>query len=426
MRILVIGSGGREHALCWKLKQSTQVEKIFCAPGNPGIESVAECVKISSTNYDELIRFARSNKIDLTVVGPEIPLVDGIVEKFSQNGLFIFGPSSRAAILEGSKIFSKNFMLRNNIPTANFATFNSSQKTEAENYIAKQSFPLVIKADGLAFGKGVVICQDYSEAIVHLKEFFENNIFGQSGANIVIEEFMEGEEASLFVLTDGENFATLLSAQDHKNIFDGDKGKNTGGMGAYCPAPIVTDEILNFAINKIVEPTLRGMKNEGRIYRGCLYVGLMITNEGAKVVEYNCRFGDPEAQVVLPLIDEDLAEIFLSCARGTFKNTNIKFHIASAVCVVVASQGYPDNYEKGKEITGLENIKNEEGIVVFHAGTKKENDKIYSDGGRVLGVTAISFKNDLRGAIDKSYSAIKKIHFDGMYYRSDIGFKGVK
>ena len=426
MRILVIGSGGREHAICWKLKQSPKVEKIFCIPGNPGIAEIADCADISQTDFDDIYKFVRKEKIDLTVVGPEIPLVEGIVDYFNLNGLKIFGPSKNAAILEGSKIFSKNFMQRNKIPTASFATFTSEERKEAEEYISKLNFPIVLKADGLAQGKGVIICKDYSEAVVSLNVFFNNNIFGRAGSKIVIEEFLFGEEASLFILTDGENFVTLPSAQDHKKILDGDQGKNTGGMGAYSPAPVLNQQNLNEAIEQIVIPTLRGMKNEGRTYRGCLYVGLMITNEGPKVIEYNCRFGDPETQSVLPLIDEDLCEIFNACANGKLMRKHLKFFDATAVCVVIASQGYPDNYEKNKIIIGLDEIKNEDGEIVFHAGTKNVDGKIFTNGGRVLGVTAIGFKNNLQNTIDAAYKAVKKIHFDGMYYRSDIGLKGVK
>lgn len=424
MRILVIGSGGREHAICWKLRQSKKVEKIYSAPGNPGIANLAECVNIDQLNFSELVRFVRKEKIDLTIVGPEIPLVEGIVDYFNQNGLKIFGPTKRAAILEGSKIFSKNFMLRHKIPTAKFSTFNEHQKKEAEEYLSEQNFPIVLKADGIAAGKGVIICNSFAEAVTTLDEFFSKNIFGDSGKQIVIEEFMQGEEASLFVITDGENFVSLSPAQDHKKILDGELGKNTGGMGAYAPAKKMDLSLILQAENQIVIPTLKGMKNEGRVYRGCLYVGLMITNEGLKVVEYNCRFGDPETQVVLPLIDEDLSELFLSCSEGKINKTKIKFHDATAVCVVIASQGYPDNYEKGKEITGLEKLNYENGEIAFHAGTKKNGDKIISNGGRVLGITAIGEKNNLKNTIDIAYKAINKIHFDGMYYRSDIALKG--
>ncbi len=426
MKILVIGSGGREHTLVWKLQQSSKVQKIFCAPGNAGIEKIAENIPIAIDDIESLLLFAKKNTIDLTVIGPEIPLVKGIVDVFEKNGLRIFGPSKLAAELEGSKAYAKNFMQRYNIPTASYQIFLHTQHKEAQEYILKQQFPIVLKADGLAAGKGVVICQNTNEALNVLQDFFENNILGNAGKTIVIENFLDGEEASVFVLTDGKSYTILPAAQDHKRIFDGDKGKNTGGMGAYAPAPIITPEIVEKIEKEIIIPTLNGMKNDGRIYKGCLFIGLMLTKDGPKVMEYNCRFGDPETQVVLPLVDADIAEIFLACTNETLSTLlPIHFHSASAVCVVMASGGYPDKYEVGKIIHGLEKISSEDGVIVFHAGTKKEAEKILSSGGRVLGVTAIGYENQLSKTIKTAYSAVQKITFDGAYYRSDIGKKAL-
>ena len=426
MNILVIGSGGREHALVWKLRQSPQVKKVFCAPGNAGIENLATCVPLNSTDIRGLLKFAKEKKIDLTVVGSEQPLVEGIVDAFEEHGFHIFGPSKAAAQLEGSKVFSKDFMSRHHIPTANYRSFTTPEIDEAKKYINAMEPPMVIKVDGLAAGKGVLICKSRQEAALALEDMMLHKTFGSAGNQIVIEEFLDGEEASLFVLTDGEQFAILASAQDHKRILDGDLGKNTGGMGAYAPAPVVTNEILQYVTQQIVVPTLSGMKQDGVPYRGCLYVGLMMTREGPKVLEYNCRFGDPETQVVVPLIDGDLAEIFLAIAQRRLDSSKVKLHSATAVCVVMASHGYPDEYKIGKQIFGLEHIKAEDGVVVFHAGTKKEGSAIVSSGGRVLGVMAIGFNNELEQTIQNTYHAVEKITFDGAYYRSDIGKKALK
>jgi phosphoribosylamine--glycine ligase len=426
VNILVIGSGGREHALVWKLRQSPQVKTVFCAPGNAGIGHLATCVPLKSTDIKSLLKFAKEEKIDLTVVGPEQPLVGGIVDAFEECGFKIFGPSKAAAQLEGSKVFSKNFMLRHHIPTAKYRSFTGTAIDEAKNYINLIEPPIVVKVDGLAAGKGVLICKSRQEANLALDDIILNKAFGSAGNQIVVEEFLNGEEASLFVLTDGEQFAILSSAQDHKCILDGDLGKNTGGMGAYSPAPIVTNELLQRIIHEVVHPTLNGMKQEGIPYRGCLYIGLMITPDGPKVLEYNCRFGDPETQVVVPLIDSDLAEIFLAIAERRLDSSKVKLHSATAVCVVMASHGYPDEYQTGKQIFGLENIKAEDGVVIFHAGTKTEGSAIVTSGGRVLGVTAIGFNNELEQTIRNAYRAVEKITFDGAYYRSDIGKKALK
>jgi phosphoribosylamine---glycine ligase len=426
VNILVIGSGGREHALIWKLRQSVQVKRMFCAPGNAGIENLATCVPLKSTDIRGLLKFAKEEKIDLTVVGSEQPLVEGIVDAFEEHGFHIFGPSKTAAQLEGSKVFSKDFMARHHIPTANYRSFTTPEIDEAKKYINAIEPPIVIKVDGLAAGKGVLICKSRQEAVLALEDMMLHKTFGSAGNQIVIEEFLDGEEASLFVLTDGEQFALLAPAQDHKRILDGDLGKNTGGMGAYAPAPVVTNEILQYVTQQIVVPTLSGMKQDGMPYRGCLYVGLMMTRDGPKVLEYNCRFGDPETQVVVPLIDGDLAEIFFAIAKRRLDSSKVKLHSAIAVCVVMASHGYPDEYKIGKQIFGLEHIKAEDGVVVFHAGTKKEESAIVSSGGRVLGVTAIGFNNELEQTIQNAYHAVEKITFDGAYYRSDIGKKALK
>ncbi len=426
MNILVIGSGGREHAIVWKLRQSSQVKALYCAPGTAGIAQLAQLVSLKPTDIPGIQRFVKENGIDLTVVGPEQPLVDGIVDEFERNGLKIFGPGKAAAMLEGSKAFAKEFMQRHGIPTARFGSFAVSDHDRAESFARGLQLPIVVKADGLAAGKGVLICESYDAAIVSLREMMVNKSFGSAGERVVIEEYLYGEEASVFALTDGERFVTLAPAQDHKRILDGDQGKNTGGMGAYASAPIVTDEVLRQVETDIIVPTLKGMKAEGTPYRGCLYCGLMIGKEGAKVVEFNCRFGDPETQVVVPLIDGDFAEMLLSVAERRLDPSGVKQHPAVAVCVVMASGGYPDDYQSGKLIRGLEKIKAEEGIVVFHAGTRSDGQNIVSSGGRVLGVTAIGYDHDLKGTIETAYRGVRSIAFDGAYYRGDIGQKALR
>ncbi|MGA7160338.1 MAG: phosphoribosylamine--glycine ligase [Bacteroidota bacterium] len=426
MNILIIGSGGREHALVWKLRQSPKVQEIFCAPGNAGIGALAELVQVNVDDIDGLFRFAKRKKIDLTVVGPEIPLVKGIVDLFEKNGMRIFGPTKHASQLEGSKVFAKNFMSKYRIPTASYRTFGRSEYSAAQQFIMEHPVPVVLKADGLAGGKGAVVCQSRGDAFNTLRDCFEKNIFGDSGNNVVVEEFMKGEEASVFVFTDGTDYKMLQPAQDHKQILDGDKGKNTGGMGAYAPAPIATNALLKRVEKEIIKPTLDGMRSDGKPYKGCLYVGLMITAEGPKVVEFNCRLGDPEAQVVLPLLETDLLDLLYACSAGTLRTVGVRHHSASAVCVVIASRGYPDSYETGKPITGLDSVQAESGVIVFHAGTKNVSGKIVSAGGRVLGVTAIGYGDDLEGTINTAYAAVKRISFDGAYYRSDIGRKALK
>jgi phosphoribosylamine--glycine ligase len=426
MNILVIGSGGREHAIVWKLRQSPRVKEIYCAPGNAGIAAHATCVAVKATDHRGLLKLVEEKKIDLTIVGPEQPLVTGIVDLFWKNGKAIFGPTEKAAQLEGSKAFSKDFMKRHRIPTAEYGVYTLQQKKEAEAFLRSMQEPLVVKADGLAAGKGVMICETRDKGLEALHRIFEEKLFGEAGEKVVIEEFLRGEEASMFAICDGKNFVTLAPAQDHKRILDGDKGKNTGGMGAYAPAPLMTQELQNRAIDEIIRPTLEGMQSDGVPYTGCLYVGLMVTDRGLKVLEYNCRFGDPETQVVVPLIDGDFAELLLSAATESLRPDQVRQHPASAVCVVMASRGYPDDYEVGKEIKGLDLVKLAEGEVVFHAGTKNESGRIVTAGGRVLGVTAVGYDHDLDGTIHAAYRVVERITFDGAYYRRDIGRKGIE
>ena len=426
MKILVLGGGGREHALIWKLKQSPMVDALHCAPGNAGIATLATCADLRLSDFDAVVKYVRRHAIDLTIVGPEQPLSEGIVDHFQKEGLNIFGPTKAAARLESSKGFAKEFMRKYRIPTAEFKIFTSSMYQEAHEHILRARYPLVLKADGLAAGKGVVIAESFAQANETLDAIFKQRSFGSAGDTIVMEEYMQGVEASVFALTDGKNFATLAPAQDHKRIFDGDQGKNTGGMGAYAPTRFVPPEILSQVKLRIIKPTLEGMANEGTPFSGCLYVGVMLTSEGPKVVEFNCRFGDPEAQVVLPLIEDDLALVMLSIAEGKMTSHRIKLHDACAVCVVMASNGYPDTYKTGKVIAGLDALPAEDqGVVVFHAGTKKDGNSIVSAGGRVLGVTAIGEANDLHQTIITAYNAVSSIRFDGAYYRTDIGKKGL-
>jgi len=426
MNILVIGSGGREHALIWKLRQSPQVRSLYCAPGNAGIALHAELVSLKPTDIQGLMRFVKQNKIDLTIVGPEQPLVDGIVDEFDRNGLKIFGPSGAAARLEGSKAFAKDFMAKHGVPTAAYRSFGASELPQAEEFIRTLPTPVVVKADGLAAGKGVMICETHQAAVIALRDMMLNKAFGVAGEKVVVEEYLVGEEASVFALTDGERYVILASAQDHKRILDNDQGKNTGGMGAYAPAPVVTAEVLQRVKDEIIEPVLKGMKSSGTPYRGCLYCGVMISNGRPKVVEFNCRFGDPETQVVVPLIEGDLAEILMSVAAGNLDPQSVKQHLASSVCVVMASRGYPDDYQTGKPIYGLDTIKPDEGVVVFHAGTRSDGQNIVTSGGRVLGVTAIGYEHELKSTIDAAYRGVASITFDGAYYRSDIGLKALR
>lgn len=419
MKILVIGSGGREHALVWKIAQSEKVTQIYCASGNGGIRSIAECIPVKPDDILGLCEFAVTNKIDLTVVGPEQSLTLGIVDVFKKKGLKIFGPSAKAAEIEGSKVFAKTLMTKYAIPTASFGVFTDTDA--AKKYITDRNRSCVVKADGLAGGKGAIVCMSPDEALVAVDTIRDE--FGDAGNSIVIEEFMEGEEASIFAVTDGRNYVILPAAQDHKRIFDGDNGKNTGGMGAYAPAPAVTTAVLERVKREIIEPTISALSSEGRPYQGVLYCGLMLTKFGPKVVEFNCRFGDPECQAVLPLIKSDIVDMFLSVTDGTIGTYRLELHDQSAVCVVMASGGYPDQFEQNKEISGLDSV-DKTNTFIFHAGTEYKNGKVYSRGGRVLGVASAA--DQLSKAVEQAYSVIEKIHFEKAHYRKDIAYRALK
>lgn len=422
MNILLIGSGGREHALAKAIKDSDSVETLFCAPCNPGILNLAENANINSDNFKEVHEFCINEDINLVVVGPEQPLADGIADYLTEHNIPVFGPVQKAAQLESSKDFAKQIMSKYNIPTAQYKTFSVKQKDDAEDFINEMELPIVIKADGLAAGKGVMIAYDYDDALDMLDEIFDGK-FGNAGNKVVIEEFLDGEEASIFAITDGVNYITLPASQDHKRAFDGDEGPNTGGMGAYAPAKIVTDEVLEQVKNEIISPLIKGLKTEGINYRGCIYCGLIIKDNRAKVIEFNVRFGDPETQVVIPLIRGDFARLLYSAAIGNLEPQSVEFlQKRAACCVVLASDGYPDEYEKGFEITGISDV-NEYITTVYHAGTKLDSDKLLTNGGRVLGVTSIGF--DLEQAIKNVYAECDKIYFDNIFYRYDIGQKGL-
>ncbi len=419
MKILIIGSGGREHVLAWKIKQSPLVKEVYCAPGNGGIAGIAECVDIKADDIEGLLEFASEKRIDLTIVGPEAPLVRGIVDYFTASGLKIFGPNKSAALLEGSKVFSKEFMHKCNIPTAAFKTFDNYH--EAVDYAERAEYPLVIKADGLASGKGVIICDDIAGSHKALEQIMQDKIFKEAGNKVVIEECLEGEEASILAICDGQDYVILASSQDHKRIFDDDMGPNTGGMGAYSPAPIVKKELLNKIEARIIEPTIRGMNREGAPFKGILYVGLMITKQGPYVLEYNVRFGDPEAQVVLPRLKNDLVPVLLASCEERLNEFELDWDNRACVCVVMSSGGYPGEYKTGYEIAGLDALKNHDKTVVFHAGTQLVDGKIVTSGGRVLGVTSLGV--NLQKAIDQAYAAVEQIKFDKCFFRRDIGAK---
>jgi phosphoribosylamine--glycine ligase len=420
--VLLLGSGGREHALAWAISKSPKLDTLFIAPGNPGTAQVGKNVEFPISDFEAVWNFIQQNNINLTVVGPEQPLVDGIANFLEAKGHMVFGPKLQAAMLEGSKEFAKEFMQRHNIPTAAYRVFDQDNFDGAADYIKEQNkYPIVLKADGLAGGKGVFIPETEAEAMKVLEQLKTSNSLKEAASRLVIEEFMVGEEASVFAISDGNSWKVIGNAQDHKRIGEGDTGLNTGGMGAYSPAPVVTDEILKLVEAEIINPTISGMREEGNPYSGILYCGLMITPEGPKVVEYNCRFGDPECQVILPRMQSDVLDVILSCTQGKLGKTTIRFDDEVRCCVVLASGGYPESYEKGKEITGLDDVEN---AIVFHAGTKEENGIIYTNGGRVLNIVASG--KDLKSAIDNTYVQVKKTHFDNAYYRSDIGVKGLK
>jgi len=423
MRVLVIGSGGREHALAWKIKQSRLCEKLFCAPGNAGIAQIAECVNIQVEDIAGLLEFAEKEKIDLTVVGPEIPLSLGIVDEFTRYGLKIFGPKRAAARLEASKIFSKELMAKYNVPTANFKIFDNLQ--EAQRYIDKIGAPCVVKADGLAAGKGVIVAKTTTEAKQAAVAMMQERVFGASGNRIIFEECLEGEEVSIIVITDSKKVLALASSQDHKRVFDNDSGPNTGGMGAYSPAPIVTPELFKEIMDRVIYPTMEGLTKEGIDYRGVLYAGIMLTKDGPKTLEFNARFGDPETQAILPRLKSDLLEIMLAAAEQQLSRIGeLEWDPRVCVCVVCAAGGYPGSYEKGKEISGLEKAAAVQDVVVFHAGTKLLNNVVITNGGRVLGVTGLG--RTVSDAIAKTYAAVKEISFRGMHYRQDIGKKALR
>lgn len=421
MNILVIGSGGREHALCWKIKQSRKVKKLYCAPGNGGISQVAESVPVVAEDIDGLLKFALAKKIDLTVVGPEAALVKGIVDVFVQKGLKIFGPSREAAQLEGSKAYTKEFLHRRNISTAVYKIFDNA--FDALSFLDKAQFPLVVKADGIAAGKGVYVCQHLKEASKAIDDIMVQKIFGASGDKVVIEECLQGEEASVLAICDGKHFLVLPSAQDHKRVFDDDLGPNTGGMGSYSPAPLVTAKALDTIIARIIEPAVRGMYQEGIPFKGVLYAGLMLTNQGPFVLEFNTRLGDPETQSILPRLQSDLVEMMLAACDGRLNELKVRWDPRCCVCVVVTSGGYPGSYKNGFEITGLSQV-NDPDTVVFHAGTKNDGGTLVTAGGRVLGVTSLG--ESLEAAIAKAYESVGKIHFEHMFFRRDIGQKALK
>lgn len=417
MKVLIVGSGGREHAIAASVAKSSQVDKIYCAPGNAGIAQIAECVDITAMEFDRLADFAEKKGIDLTIIGMDDPLVGGVVDVFEKRGLRVFGPRKNAAIIEGSKAFSKDLMKKYKIPTAAYETFTDADAANA--YLETAKLPIVLKADGLALGKGVLICNTREEAKAGVKTLMLDKQFGDAGNEIVVEEFMTGREVSVLCYCDGTHIKPMTSAQDHKRAKDGDQGLNTGGMGTFSPSPFYTEEIQNFCEAKIYQPTMDAMKAEGRDFVGILFVGLMLTEDGPKVLEYNARFGDPEAQVVLPRMKNDIIDVMNACIDGKLDTVDLQFEDNAAVCVVLASDGYPEHYEKGKVITGFENFDNKDGYYVFHAGTKLTDEGIVTNGGRVLGVTAKG--TDLKEARANAYEATKLIQFENKYMRNDIG-----
>lgn len=417
MKILIVGSGGREHAIAWKVAQSPRVDKIYCAPGNAGIAEIAECVPIGAMEFDKLVAFAKEKAIDLTVIGMDDPLVGGVVDAFEAAGLRVFGPRKNAAILEGSKAFSKDLMKKYHIPTAAYETFSSAE--DALAYLETAPMPTVLKADGLALGKGVLICNTLEEAKAGVKTLMLDKQFGSAGDCIVIEEFMTGREVSVLSFVDGDTIKIMTSAQDHKRAKDGDQGLNTGGMGTFSPSPFYTKEVDAFCREHIFQATVDAMKAEGRTFKGIIFFGLMLTANGPRVLEYNARFGDPETQVVLPRMKNDIVDVFEACVDGTLDQIDLEFEDNAAVCVVLASAGYPEKYEKGLPIYGLDSFKDKDGYYVFHAGTKLVDGQYVTNGGRVLGVTAKG--TDLKQARANAYAATEWIRFDNKYKRNDIG-----
>ena len=421
MRILVVGSGGREHALIWKIRQSPLAGKIFCAPGNGGISQVAECADIKADDITGLIGFATKNKIDLTMVGPEAPLADGIVNRFSVNGLRVFGPSKEAARIESSKVFMKELAKKYDIPTAAFEVFKESVK--AKKYINSIKGKFVVKADGLAGGKGVVVCSSKDEGIAAIEAMMDQKLFREAGEKVIIEECLEGEEASIIVVTDGKDVVPLVSAQDHKRVFDGDVGPNTGGMGAYSPAPVVSADMMARVMKEIIKPTIDALRKEGVRYTGALYAGIMITEKGPQALEFNCRFGDPETQAILPRLKSDFVELIEASVDDEIDMASLQWDARPCVSVVLSSGGYPGGYKTGFEIEGLDALEKTKDVHVFHAGTKVAGDKIVTSGGRVLNVTALG--SDIKDAIERCYNAVNLIEFEGMHFRRDIGYRAL-
>lgn len=417
MKVLIVGSGGREHAIAYQVSKSSKVDKIYCAPGNAGIASVAECVDIQAMEFEKLVDFAKEKDIDLTVIGMDDPLVGGIVDAFEAEGLRVFGPRANAAIIEGSKAFSKDLMKKYNVPTAGYETFTDADA--ALGYLETAKMPIVLKADGLALGKGVLICNTLEEAKRGVRTLMLDKQFGKAGDKIVIEEFMTGREVSVLCFSDGKTIKPMTSAQDHKRAKDGDKGLNTGGMGTFSPSPYYTEEMQQFCQSEVFEKTINAMAAEGRAFKGVLFVGLMLTKDGPKVLEYNARFGDPEAQVVLPRMKTDIIDVFEACIDGTLDKIDLEFEDNAAVCVILASDGYPEKYDKGLKITGLSNFDGRDGYYCFHAGTKQTGDGIVTNGGRVLGVTAKG--KDLSEARKNAYAATEWVSFANKYCRKDIG-----
>ena len=423
MNVAIIGSGGREHAIAYKVCESSLLNDLYILPGNPGTAKLGKNINIDVKNFQDVILFCKDKEIELVIIGPEQPLVDGLANILRDNNIPVFGPDKEAARIEAEKSFAKHLMQIANVPTAKYIEIDTIKYDRAKDFLKQKKYPCVIKANGLAAGKGVVICNSADEAEKTLRLFFIEKIFGKAGEKILIEEFLTGEEASIFAITDGNDFICLPSSQDHKRIGDNDTGKNTGGMGAYSPAPIVTPKIMEEVVVKIIAPTLKAMNNEGKKFIGCLYAGLMLTEKGPKVIEFNCRFGDPETQAVLPLLNGDFLKLLYSAAKGKMDKNIITYNGGSSVCVVAASSGYPDSYKKGFEITGLDDLP--EDVIVFHAGTKEKNEKIVTSGGRVLGITSVIQENDLVKAKAKAYEALEKIHFKNIYYRKDIADKAI-
>ena len=422
MKVLVVGSGGREHALVWKIAQSPKVSKVFCAPGNAGISQQATLVPIKANDLEGLVGFGLKEKVDLTVVGPEDPLTQGIVDLFESKGLRIFGPNRKAAEIEGSKAFAKEMMKKYGIPTASFKTFNG--RAEAVAYLQSQRLPIVVKADGLAAGKGVIVCKTLEEATRAIDQIMVEKLFGDAGKQVVIEECLVGEEASFIAFTDGKTIIPTASSQDHKAVFDGDEGPNTGGMGAYSPAPVVTPKIHEKTMNEILRPMIDGMAKEGRPYKGALYAGVMVSEGQPKVLEFNARFGDPETQPVLMRMKSDIVPVLEACCHGKLAEQRMEWDKRASVCVVMASGGYPGDYEKGKTIHGLEDVSRMKDVYVFQAATAMDQNRIVTNGGRVLGVTGLG--EDIPKAIERTYQAVRKVSWEGVHYRNDIGQKALR